>query len=294
MGLNLETASAIARRLGLDERNLQIKPVSGGDIADATVIVGSDHRVFVKSMPPTQSMLLSAEADGLAALADTGAIRVPRILARGHAETEDLAWLALEYLELTPRNDQTDHLLGEALAALHRHGSDHFGWHRNNFIGLTPQRNTPNPNWTSFFAGERLHPQLERFCKRYPERLELAHTDDLIAAWHRLADDHQPEPSLLHGDLWAGNAASIGGRQPVIYDPSVHYGDRECDLAMAALFGGFASSFQTAYERVWPMPEGWPQRRRYYQLYHLLNHANLFGGAYIGRVCTEIKTLIAA
>ena len=292
MGLNLETASAIARRLGLDERNLQIAPVTGGDIADATVIVGSDHRVFVKSMPLTQAGLLSAEADGLAALAAAAAIRVPRVLARGQAETEEVVWLALEYLELRPRDDQADRRLGEELAALHHHGSDHFGWHRHNYIGLMPQRNTPDENWARFFAGERLLPQLERFCERYPEHLEIERMHHLIAAWHQLADDHRPESALLHGDLWSGNVACVGAGQPVIYDPSVHYGDRECDLAMAALFGGFAPSFQAAYESAWPLPEGWSQRRRYYQLYHLLNHANLFGGSYINRVCADINTLI--
>lgn len=289
MTIDLEHGAAIARELGLDEHDLKVSPVGGGDIASAHVLQASDYWVFLKSLPLGRGGVLSAEADGLKALADTGSVRVPRVVGRGIQD--DLAWLALEYLDLDRRGPSADAVLGRQLAGLHRNSCATFGWQRNNYIGLTPQHNTPSKDWTEFFLAHRLGFQFDRLTKTYPEQrwadIKLA----VSRAWRSRHGDHQPPPALVHGDLWHGNAAAIGREQPVVFDPAVYYADRETDLAMTSLFGGFSEHFYNAYQKAWPLSEGHQKRRQFYKLYHLLNHANLFGGAYLqsaGQMCDRI------
>lgn len=276
--LDIEQAAAIARTLGLDEHRLECKPVSGGDIASAWLIQAADARVFVKTMPLERAGLLSAEADGLRALADSRAVRTPRVLDRGMHD--GFAWLALEFLDLQGRSRRSDERLGRQLAELHRTTGDSFGWHRNNYIGSTPQINTRGKEWSAFFAAHRLGAQFDRLHDKQPDAVWNDTKREVIAAWQKTERHHEPEPSLIHGDLWRGNAAALADAVPVIYDPAVHHADRECDLAMAHLFGGFDDAFYHAYNEAWPLPEGWQRRRLFYKLYHMLNHANLFGGAY--------------
>ena len=160
MALDIETAAAVARTIGLDEHGLHVDTVPGGDIAEASVLSASDATVFVKTLPLAQAGLLSAEQDGLEALARAGSVRTPRVIQRGMID--GVAWLALEYLDLDARSARADAALGEQLAALHRHGNDEFGWHRNNYIGRTPQSNTRDSDWTTFFAIQRLDRQFDR------------------------------------------------------------------------------------------------------------------------------------
>lgn len=291
MSMTLEQASNVARRLGLDEHGLSIDSVSGGDTCQATRLRCSDATVFVKSASLQQAGLLSSEADGLQALAESGCVRVPKVLGRGQFEVGEGAWLALEALELRPRDEVADRRLGQQLAALHACTGEQFGWRRNNYIGRMPQSNRPNSDWAVFFREQRLRPQIERLLTRFPERKLAPDAERVLARWSSICADHKPPPALLHGDLWAGNAASLADQQPVVYDPAVHFGDGECDLAMADLFGGFSRTFFAAYEQARPLPEGWQRRRAFYQLYHLLNHANLFAGAYVARVATELARL---
>ena len=105
-----------------------------------------------------------------------------------------------------------------------------------------------------------------------------------------LFDDYEPSASLLHGDLWGGNWGA-SNEQPVIFDPAVYYGDRESDIAMTHLFGGFGGDFYSAYQESWPMQAGCEDRLKLYQLYHVLNHLNLFGSAYLGRAVQLIQDL---
>ncbi|QOC22596.1 fructosamine kinase family protein [Wenzhouxiangella sp. AB-CW3] len=289
MSLSIEHAAAIAREMGLDEHGLEITPLRGGDIAQAHVLRAADLWVFVKTLPIQQGALLSAEADGLKALTRTGTVRVPGVIRRG--VEDETAWLALEYLELDPRTPEADERLGRELAALHRNSADHFGWHRNNYIGLTPQHNPKTADWTSFFLEHRLGFQFDRLTKAehggdWPQLKE-----QVFEAWHRDHADHHPLPALVHGDLWQGNASAIGGRRPVVFDPAVHYADRETDLAMTRLFNGFSDAFYEAYESAWPLHPGHESRANFYTLYHVLNHANLFGGGYPAsarRLCQRI------
>jgi protein-ribulosamine 3-kinase len=290
MVMNLELASHIARQLGLDEHGLHIDRVPGGDIAESWLLEAADHWVFVKTLPLGQAAILSSEEDGLKALAEQGSVRVPRVIAR---EVHDqIAWLALEYLDMESRSPRCDAALGQALAGLHRQTSEHFGWRRDNFIGRSPQPNPPTQDWAEFFLWHRLGFQLDLLHKHQPDHDWERFQRPLFETWQRRFGKHRPQPSLIHGDLWQGNAGMIEGQVPVIFDPAVHYADRECDLAMARLFGGFDDRFYQAYEETWPLPEGHVERRPFYQLYHLLNHANLFGGAYLQRTRAVIAQLL--
>ena len=222
--------------------------------------------------------MFEAEAAGLEALRETGEIRVPEVLDCGIDRGE--SFIVLEFLALEPASADSPRLLGQRLARLHRHTATRFGWHRDNTIGPTPQINRWNDDWVAFFRQHRLE---------YQVRLARANGYDLVRAGTRLAsslarlfDDYAPAPSLLHGDLWSGNWGTVGG-EPVIFDPAVHYGDRESDIAMTLLFGGFGADFYRAYSAEWPMAPGHETRIKLYQLYHVLNHLNLFGRSYLGR-----------
>ncbi len=289
MALTTRTAAAIIDRLGLASKEVQVRPVGGGDIAQAALIEAGGRRVFVKTLSPDQADLLAAEADGLSALDKAGCVRVPEVMGQG--EFESCAWLALEALDLQPRSGAADARLGRQLAELHRCTGPGHGWRRDNFIGATPQPNRHSADWSTFFREHRLQFQMELLAQRQSGAIKLAQIDRALDHWEKDQGHHQPDASLLHGDLWSGNAASLADDEPILFDPAVHYGDRECDLAMTALFGGFSSDFYRAYESAWPLPDGWQQRRAWYQLYHLLNHANLFGGAYLQRVRRELTAL---
>lgn len=289
MHLDSDSRAAIAHELGLDSKGLRVQPAGGGDIADSYIFQADDARVFVKTISSHHADLLSAEADGLEALAATGTVCVPNVLRR--STLESIAWLALEYFDLKAGNENSDARLGQQLAAMHRHTSIHYGWHRDNFIGLTPQPNHESDDWTEFFLAHRLGHQFELLAGNDPSRNWREIGLVVAQAWRERFNDHCPDASLVHGDLWRGNAARIGPDQPVVFDPVVHYADRECDLAMTELFGGFADDFYRSYEQAWPLPEGYRRRRDFYKLYHLLNHANLFGASYTGaaeRLCDRL------
>jgi protein-ribulosamine 3-kinase len=284
--MNRELAARIAGELGWNGAEPTSRPIGGGDIAAAWSLSSGRRRAFIKTLAIDQADILQAEADGLQGLADTRTVRTPVVLARG--TDHDLAWLALEHLDLQPLTTGSQRHLGQSLAQLHRHTSDQFGWRRDNYIGLTAQINRPTADWSEFFLNQRLGRQLDWLSSRTGQEEWSACKDPLAQAWKKQFPDHQPPPSLIHGDLWQGNAAMLDDHQPVIYDPAVHYADRECDLAMTHLFGGFTVDFYNAYQAQWPLPAGHQQRLPWYQLYHLLNHAVLFGGGYVGRVREEI------
>jgi len=289
MPLDLEQFAAVARTIGLDEHGLKIDPIGGGDIADCYLLEAADSWVFLKTLPLEQAGLLSAEADGLEALSGPGCLRVPRVIRRGMHD--GFAWLALEYLPLERRSARCDASLGQQLAELHRVTGESFGWHRSNYLGRTPQVNSSEADWTRFFADHRLGAQFDRLRRGQPDGFWGDLRRQILTAWEDAGAAHRPAPSLIHGDLWRGNAASLPDDIPVIFDPAVHYGDRECDLAMAHLFGGFDDAFYSAYHEAWPLPPGYERRRLFYKLYHMLNHANLFGGTYIeasGQLCRRI------
>ncbi len=276
--------------LGIDvSRPIDAHGVGGGDISAAWRIDTDNGPAFIKTGLASALDMFEAEADGLAELAAPGAIRVPRVLCCGRTEHE--AFLALEWIFFNRPHTDTERRLGEQLAQMHRHTAEQFGWHRDNTIGLTPQRNARSTDWIEFFRERRLLFQL-RLASERGSSGELQKLGKALAPrLSSLFGDYEPVASLLHGDLWGGNWGSANG-VPVIFDPAVYYGDRESDIAMTMLFGGFGRSFYEAYESVWPLAEGHGQRVKLYQLYHVLNHLNLFGGGYLGHATGLMRELL--
>jgi fructosamine-3-kinase len=229
-----------------------------------------------------------AEAAGLDAIAATSTLRVPQAIAHGIAGEQ--SYLVLEHLELHARGNAR--LLGKQLAALHRCSARQFGFSQDNFIGTTAQANTWKIDWIDFWREQRLGFQLQLAAENgYGGQLQSL-GDKLLDALPAFFRGYTPPPSLLHGDLWSGNHAFIADGTPTLFDPAAYYGDRECDLAMTELFGGFPPSFYAAYRAEWPLHEGYEIRRDLYNLYHILNHANLFGGGYVRQAEQMIRALL--
>jgi len=232
--------------------------------------------------------MYAAEAEGLRALRAAG-VRAPEPFAHGIRGGK--AFIELERLELGARADWP--AMGRMLAALHRNTADRqgenagrFGWASDNWIGLSPQKNGWSDDWIAFYRDCRLIPQLE------PAGL-VEESEFLLKNLSSFFVNHQPLPSLLHGDLWSGNAGFTAAG-PVIFDPAAYYGDREADLAMTELFGGFPTAFYASYNEAFPLPRGYEVRKNLYNLYHLLNHLNLFGGGYLGQVKATLGLLLRA
>jgi fructosamine-3-kinase len=249
-------------------------------------------RTFLKRLPLAERWRLKAEVDGLALIAATGAIRVPRLLAEGADDSE--AWIELEWFDLHPADGASDARMGAALARLHAVTAECYGLERDNAIGATPQPNAPTQDWVEFWRERRLRFQLELAAQHgYAGRLQERGAR-LLESLPAFFEGHRPEPSLLHGDLWGGNRAMLADGTPVVFDPAAYYGDREADLAMTRLFGGFGPRFYAAYEQAWPSASGADLRRDLYNLYHVLNHLNLFGGGYLAQAEAMMDRLLAA
>ena len=252
---------------------------------------GAKPKVFRKALEADGAPRLAAEAEGLAALREAGAIRVPALEKVG--QDEESAWIELEWLELLPLDAASGALLGEALARQHRVAREKFGWATDNFIGASAQANGWSDDWLAFWREKRLHAQLRLAAKnRYPSRM-IGRGERLLSDCDVFFRHHVPARSLLHGDLWGGNAARLADGTPVVFDPAVYVGDREADLAMTELFGGFPAEFHAAYRNAWPLDDGYRVRRDFYNLYHVLNHANIFSGDYVRQSEHAIEKLLA-
>ncbi len=250
----------------------------GGCINRTAVLHGKDGRdYFVKLNQATRLPMFEAEAEGLRELGRAGALRVPEPVCTGI--TDEQAFLVLERLKLGRATTATDEALGHQLANLHRMTRPRFGWHRDNTIGSTPQPNPWCDDWTEFYRERRLRFQLGLATTNAAKSMQALGTR-LLEQLPVLFSGHRPAASLLHGDLWGGNTAAARTGEPVIFDPAVYFGDREADLAMTELFGGFSPHFYSAYREAWPLDAGYSVRKTVYNLYHVLNHYHLFGGGY--------------
>jgi fructosamine-3-kinase len=254
--------------------------------------MGMRPHLFVKRLPLGERWRLEAEADGLERIAKTGAIRVPAVNRIGAQGGE--AFLELEWFELHAADAASDARMGEALARLHAATAPAFGLERDNAIGATPQPNAPSGDWIAFWRERRLGFQLDLAAGNGHDGRLQDRGRRLLERLPACFAGHRPQPSLLHGDLWGGNRAMLADGTPVVYDPAVYYGDREADLAMTRLFGGFGPRFYAAYEHAWPPDAGAEARRDLYNLYHVLNHLNLFGGGYRAQAEGMIDRLLAA
>lgn len=267
----------------------EARSIGGGDINDAWCLEGREGAWFVKLNDQSKLDMFVAERDALEELARADAVRVPRPLCLGC--TAGRAFLVLEWLDLAAPTAASDAALGRLLARQHRRTAAQFGWRRDNTIGVTPQANDMLDDWPMFWRERRLAPQLELAARNG----HLSLRDQAAPLLDRLDlffITYRPIPSLLHGDLWGGNRARLGDDAPVIFDPATYYGDREADIAMTELFGRFDSGFYAAYHAAWPLDAGYAKRRDLYNLYHVLNHLNLFGGGYLARARRLIESLL--
>lgn len=276
---------------GLPFALVNARPLTGGDINSAYCLEGADRQYFVKFNRADKVDMFIAEEAGLIEIAASGTVKVPLPLV--HGQTSEHAFLVLEYIEFGSSRTHSQILLGEQLAHLHKQRQTYFGWHRDNTIGSTPQPNTRNDDWLTFLRTNRFQHQLHlAACKGYRGHLQTmgAQLCERLAGFF---DGYTPHPSLLHGDLWGGNAATDTQGNPVIFDPACYYGDREADLAMTELFGGFGQDFYASYRDAYPLDAGYAVRKTLYNLYHILNHLNLFGSGYLGQAENMLSRLLS-
>lgn len=263
-----------------------LKRLSGGDINDAFAVACEDGaQLFAKTLSAAPATMAAVEARGLEWLRGGHGLRIPQVHMARDGGAGRRCWLVLEWIESGPPSADFDAQLGRGLASLHRMGAASYGLDFDNYVGSLPQVNTPIDDWPAFYGAARLWPQVERAIhagiatpdmRSGVERLR-ARLDDLLGS-------PSEGPSRLHGDLWSGNVMCDARGVPALIDPAPYGGDREVDLAMMALFGGFSDRALAAYEEAYPLRPGAAERRPLYQLYPLLVHANLFGGPYIARV----------
>jgi protein-ribulosamine 3-kinase len=272
-------------------RPYRLTPVSGGDINQTYHLTTDSLSWFIKLNQPHTLPMFVAEAAGLKELAETQTVRVPKAIACG--KTETYAYLLLEYLELRSQNPQSERLFAQQLAKLHLQKQSFYGWPIDNTIGSTPQYNDRYENWIHFWQQQRLGTQLKLAAEKgYGGNLQRS-GEKLCANVGKFFERYSPAPALLHGDLWGGNVAVDLQNHPVMFDPACYYGDREADMAMTELFGGFGRDFYAVYREVYPLDSGYHSRKTLYNLYHILNHLNLFGRSYLHRAESMMAELLA-
>jgi fructosamine-3-kinase len=264
--------------------------LGGGCINSAFKVGEGEQSYFIKTNDARHAYMFEAEAEALLEMSSSNTVRVPAPVCYG--EYGNQCYVVMEYLELGGSADMVE--FGRQLAAMHRVRADRFGWHIDNTIGSTPQPNSPADNWVEFWREQRLGFQLQTAARNgYGGELQRL-GERLLAEVPALFTTHDPVPSMLHGDLWGGNYGALRDGTPVIFDPAFYYGDREADLAMTTLFGGFGGQFYAAYNEAWPLDDGYEVRKTFYNIYHIINHLNLFGGGYHGQAISMIESVLSS
>jgi protein-ribulosamine 3-kinase len=284
-------ATEIGKAMGTTLRFEPTARVHGGSINECYRWDSAAGPIFVKVAGVEKRAAFEAEAAGLDELRRANAVRVPAVLSVGGNAAN--CWIALEWIRIGARSRAVESAFGEALARQHQVTAEAFGWLRDNTIGSTPQLNGWLSDWVRFFRERRLRYQLELAALNgHGGRLQ-DRGGALLDRAGEFFQTYRPRPALLHGDLWGGNWAADEQGRPVIFDPAVYYGDREADVAMTRLFGGFGADFYSAYQAGSPPDPGAPVRVELYNLYHVLNHLNLFGNGYRGQTLSMIDSLMA-
>ena len=280
----------LAQHLQTEITLLDHQALFGGDINQSFQLITTADSFFIKLNKKSRLPMFEAEAAALQALSNSNTLRVPIPILVGTADQS--AFLAMEHIKMGSSSAKSEEALGHGLAAMHQATAPQFGWARDNTIGSTPQLNQQHSNWATFWSEQRIAPQLQWAIEKGASASLQQKGERLLASMTTILSGHEPCPSLLHGDLWGGNWSTTGSGEPVLYDPALYYGDREADLAMTELFGGFSSCFYDAYHESWPLDAGYPYRKSLYNLYHILNHFNLFGGGYGRQAEQMIDTLL--
>lgn len=286
----LPIAEHIERSTGRPFSVVRQQSMAGGSINSAYLLTAENgQQYFVKTNSGGQLAMFAAEARGLQAIASSHTLKVPELVCFG--ETPLQSYIVLEYLDLAGSADQR--VLAEQLAAMHRVTVAQFGWDIDNTIGATFQPNDRTESWLDFWHQHRLGFQLQLAAKNgYGGELQSL-GEKLLLEMPKLFVGREITASMLHGDLWGGNVAGLKDGTPVIYDPAFYYGDREADLAMTYLFGGFSADFYASYQNAFPLDDGFTVRKTFYNIYHIINHLNLFGGGYHGQAIHMIEQVLA-
>lgn len=285
---------ALTSIFGDSTRVAETRRIAGGDINEAyKLTLTNGTHIFMKSNAKKEESFFTAEAEGLAAIAKTEAIGTPYVFGSGKDTDRGEAFLLMEFVEGKKHIGDYWETFAHQLAAMHQASTSDFvsggtyGFVHDNYIGANKQVNTAHDSWRAFFRDCRLKPQFHQAFHYFDTeeqkmvRTLLEKTEDILI---------EPEyPSLLHGDLWAGNVITGNDGKVWLADPAVYVGHREAELAMTELFGGFPQSFYDAYQEVLPLQPGYEKRRDFYNLYHLLNHLNLFGRSYLSSVKRVVR-----
>ncbi|MGF1909714.1 fructosamine kinase family protein [Vibrio kasasachensis] len=263
--------------------------LTGGDISESYMISDGEQRYFVKINNRAFLPNFEIESENIRSLRETRTVFVPERVDIGHSKHN--SFLILNYLSTKPlESGDSSYTFGRQLAELHLWGEQkEFGFDQDNYIGNTIQPNQWDRKWARFFAEQRIGWQLQLIKEK---GVTLVNITDFTHLIQDLLSNHQPRPSLLHGDLWHGNVAN-SAFGPICFDPSSYWGDRECDIAMTELFGGFQPEFYQGYESIAPLNLGYSERKNIYNLYHILNHYNLFGGHYLDEAQQLIERIQA-
>jgi protein-ribulosamine 3-kinase len=279
----------ISEATGQSFSNAQHMPLAGGSINTAFLLSSGGRQYFVKTNRSGMRAMFKAEAKGLNEIAATDTIMVPEAICYG--DDDQQSYIVMQYIPMQGSANQVQ--LGQQLAAMHMVTQRRYGWDIDNTIGDTHQPNQWTDSWLDFWRDRRLGYQLALAAENgYGGELQTL-GDRLMAALPALLADHETSPSMLHGDLWGGNVSGMANGTPVIFDPAFYYGDRETDIAMTHVFGGFSNDFYASYNNAWPLPDGFSTRKTLYNLYHILNHTNIFGGGYHSQAIAMLKQLLA-
>lgn len=285
-----ELREILSQELQVDPQQIDLQAVSGGDIHSAHRAQIDQRSIFVKSNDARHAAVLSTEFTSLRAMQDFGLSNYPAPLF--YVETERIAVLGMPFCQLAALDHDGAIQLAKDLAAQHSMHGQHFGWSEDNFIGLNAQLNTPCVAWGDFFVDQRLQPQLELAIDNQLDTSLVRVIQSALPKIRQQLNQQAVQPALLHGDLWGGNAAyDSDAQRPIMYDPAAYFGDPEVDLAMSELFGRFPAAFYRAYQTHHPQRPGYARRKYIYNLYHALNHFNLFGAGYVALLANHCREL---
>ncbi len=290
MKLNDKIKSSIEEKTG--EQIISSSSIGGGCISDAQRVETESGEIFLLKINTVHSGdMFKKEANGLIELGKSKAIRVPEVI------MSEESFILLEFINSGGKAKNFFSDFGENFAKLHKYTADTFGFYEDNYIGSTEQKNIPEEeekqNWVNFYWNKRLLFQFKLAEKNGYSTEELSKgISKLENKIEDILKGSENTPSLLHGDLWSGNYMSDENGNACLIDPAVYYGNREADLAMTKLFGGFDSNFYSSYNENFPLPEGYKYRENIYKLYHVLNHLNLFGRGYYSQALALIKSYV--